>query len=90
MKIFAISKSTVFQSAVLRRAGLALAAILFSQHLVADAFVTCQCRDRHGQMVSLGTVTCFELPTGRYLAKCEMSMNTPYWAKLNEEGCPQA
>jgi len=69
---------------------LAFATLLFSQHLIADAFVTCQCRDRNGQMRSLGTVACFELPTGQFLAKCEMSANTPYWAPLNKEGCPQA
>ena len=79
-------------AAIRRKAPFAVAFVLlvFSQHLVADAVVTCQCRDRNGQMRSLGTVACFELPTGRYLAKCEMSANTPYWAPLNEEGCPQA
>jgi len=51
----------------------------------------CQCRDREGVRVDLGSVDCFDISGSRSLYRCEMSTNTPYWKRVgNQEGCPQA
>lgn len=49
----------------------------------------CQCRAPTGEMKNLGTVECVNVTGRRYLVRCEMSMNTPYWNKLDDvDGCP--
>ncbi len=49
----------------------------------------CQCRAPGGDMKNLGTVECVNITGRQYLVRCEMSMNTPYWNKLDDvEGCP--
>lgn len=51
----------------------------------------CQCRDSEGSMKNLGTVVCVNITGQQYLVRCEMSQNTPYWKRLNDEsGCPAA
>jgi hypothetical protein len=53
--------------------------------------INCQCRDPHGIRVDLGTVECVNITGTKYLVRCEMSTNTPYWRRLNEQGgCPLA
>jgi len=49
----------------------------------------CQCRAPTGDMKNLGTIECVNVTGQQYLVRCEMSMNTPYWNKLEDvEGCP--
>jgi len=51
----------------------------------------CQCRDSTGSMQNLGTVVCVNITGTDYLVRCEMSQNTPYWNRVNDEsGCPMA
>lgn len=51
----------------------------------------CQCRDPDGSMRNLGTVECVDITGEKYLVRCEMSTNTPYWRKIKGgSGCPAA
>ncbi|MBX2835531.1 MAG: hypothetical protein KTR35_01670 [Gammaproteobacteria bacterium] len=57
----------------------------------AEGDTDCQCRDSQGSMQNLGTVMCVDITGNQYLVRCEMSQNTPYWKRVNEQsGCPQA
>ncbi len=71
--------------------------ILFSMFFSAASYAAfvepsdtdCQCRAPTGDMKKLGTIECINVTGQRYLVRCEMSMNTPYWNKLEDvEGCP--
>ena len=51
----------------------------------------CKCRSPDGQMQDLGTVQCVDIVGRKYLVRCEMSTNTPYWKKVEgTSGCPDA
>jgi hypothetical protein len=42
-------------------------------------------------MRNLGTVECVDITGEKYLVRCEMSTNTPYWRKIKGgSGCPAA
>jgi len=68
--------------------------VLLSGNALADREAPdtdCQCRDATGNMRTLGTVTCIDIPGDQYLVRCEMSTNTPYWKKLEgDASCPMA
>lgn len=52
------------------------------------AFPTPWCRDGDGNRVELGGLTCIAAGcTPPYLARCEMSLNSPMWRKV-QDGCP--
>ena len=51
----------------------------------------CQCRSPGGERRDLGTVECVQISGSAWLVRCEMSENTPYWNRLNEQpGCIDA
>jgi hypothetical protein len=51
----------------------------------------CQCRSPDGSMQNMGTVACFDIVGSKFLVRCEMSTNTPYWKKIDGvQGCPTA
>lgn len=77
-------------SARIWRAVAVAAAIVTAAPLVADDEPECRCRDPNGESRDLGTVACVRIGSSDYLVRCEMSTNTPYWKRLDEEaGCPQ-
>ncbi len=52
------------------------------------AFPTPYCRDGDGNRVELGELTCIAVGcVPPYLARCEMSLNSPMWRKV-QDGCP--
>jgi hypothetical protein len=52
------------------------------------AFPTPYCTDGGGNRLELGELTCIAVScTPPYLARCEMSLNSPMWRKV-QEGCP--
>ncbi|MEE9322729.1 MAG: hypothetical protein V3U76_19965 [Granulosicoccus sp.] len=62
---------------------------LLSTAVVAQTDPDCQCRDPNGVMRDLGTVECVDVTGRQYLVRCEMSTNTPYWRRTNNnDGCP--
>ena len=51
----------------------------------------CRCRSPDGGQRDLGAVECVTIGRSRYLVRCEMSTNTPYWRRLRDRaGCPLA
>ncbi len=51
----------------------------------------CQCRSPGGERRDLGTVECLRISGRAWLMRCEMSQNTPYWNRLNQQqGCADA
>lgn len=51
-------------------------------------FPTPYCRDRNGDRMELGELTCIAVSCSPpYLARCEMSLNSPMWRKV-QDGCP--
>lgn len=77
-----------------RRSLRTLAACCCFTTLVALADVPepdCQCRAPDGNPRGLGTVECVTITGHRYLVRCEMSSNNPYWRRLlDSEGCVAA
>lgn len=52
------------------------------------AFPTPYCTDGNGNRFELGEFTCIAAGcVPPYLARCEMSLNSPMWRKV-QEGCP--
>ena len=45
------------------------------------------CTDSNGQRVELGQVICITASCQTWLAKCDMSLNSPTWRKV-QDGCP--
>lgn len=69
---------------------LALALMLAAAPAAAQqrAFPTPYCTDVNGDRVELGGLTCIEVSCQpAYLARCEMSLNSPMW-RMVQEGCP--
>jgi len=67
----------------------ALLAALTGSAAVAGPDPDCQCRDPTGTLRDLGTLACVPIGTSRYLVRCEMSTNTPYWRRVGDDpGCP--
>lgn len=52
-------------------------------------FPTPYCRDGDGNRVELGGLTCIAASScvPPYLARCELSLNSPMWRKV-QDGCP--
>ena len=64
------------------------AAIVTAAPLAADGEPECRCRDPNGEQRDLGTVACVRIGSSDYLVRCEMSTNTPYWRRLDDDaGC---
>ena len=54
------------------------------------SFPTPYCTDGNGRRVELGGLTCIATScVPAYLARCEMSLNSPMWRKV-QDGCPAA
>ena len=66
--------------------GLAWAALLVLEPAVAMA--DCECR-ANGNRYRHGELACLRLPTGDYLARCDMVLNNPAWKKVRDS-CPEA
>ena len=69
-------------------------ALLLALALAAPAgaqertFPTPYCTDGNGNRLELGEFTCIAVScTPPYLARCEMSLNSPMWRKV-QDGCP--
>jgi len=69
----------------------AVVSLLTTCMMSAQADTKCQCRFPSGGNRDLGTVECLNITGRHYLMRCEMSNNTPYWKRLqDEEGCSVA
>lgn len=69
---------------------LILALAFFAAPSVADVTspsgktVECYCTDKSGARVELGESRCMTVGGRVYMARCEMSLNTPMWRETGE------
>ena len=47
----------------------------------------CFCTDSQGKRVELGRMTCLQIGSQQFMARCDMSLNNPTWRRVSE-GCP--
>lgn len=47
----------------------------------------CFCTDSQGERIELGKTTCLSIGSQQVTARCEMSLNTPIWKRV-QKGCP--
>ena len=47
----------------------------------------CFCTDSEGKRVELGRMTCLQIGSQQFMARCDMSLNNPTWRRVSE-GCP--
>lgn len=66
--------------------GLLLVASTLAASTSAMAGQDCYCKNRDGKQHAIGEVACVTVDGKSYLAQCEMNLNVPSWAKL-QEGC---
>lgn len=52
------------------------------------AFADCECL-ANGKIFHHGEVACLSLPSGSFLARCDMELNNSSWKKM-QDGCPEA
>ncbi|SNS44528.1 hypothetical protein [Tropicimonas sediminicola] len=52
----------------------------------AGTGIDCYCTDRQGARVELGETICLTVDGRAFLARCEMSLNTPMWRETGD-GC---
>lgn len=45
----------------------------------------CYCRNTQGQRVEMGRTVCLRVDGRSFLARCEMSLNTPMWRETGED-----
>ena len=48
--------------------------------------IDCYCTDKVGARVELGQVICLTVGGRSFMARCEMSLNTPLWREIGQ-GC---
>jgi hypothetical protein len=44
----------------------------------------CYCTDKVGARVELGTTVCMQVGGRDFIARCEMSLNTPMWREISK------
>jgi hypothetical protein len=47
----------------------------------------CFCTDSEGQRIELGRMTCLQVGSQQFMARCAMSLNNPTWRRVSD-GCP--
>ena len=47
----------------------------------------CFCTDSQGKRVELGRMSCLQIGSQQFMARCDMSLNNPTWRRVSE-GCP--
>jgi len=48
--------------------------------------IDCYCTDRVGARVELGQTICLDVDGRRFMAQCQMSLNSPMWREV-QQGC---
>ena len=72
----------------MRALSLALVLAAFPAGAQQRAYPTPYCTDGSGARVELGGLTCIAAScVPPYLARCDMSFNSPMWRKV-QDGCP--